>query len=278
VPIEPDSHADATLSQRIAHDLRTSIDCGDYPPGHRLPSGRALMRQYSVARQTVQNAFDLLRGEGLIITRTGAGAFVRDRPPVLRLARSRPVQGRLAQDTKVTAATTRAAVTTRTEPADEHSADALGLAPGEELLVRERVMHADGAPVHLATSRLPKKLAIGPAAAATAAAGATDAGAGDRLAELDHVATPGHVDEADHVNELDHVSGLDHLVELDHFVEYVSTRPAKPAEATSLMLASGSPVLCVTRIAFDRRGIAVELNDMVLPGERYQLVYEIPAY
>jgi GntR family transcriptional regulator len=57
----------------------------------------------------------------------------------------------------------------------------------------------------------------------------------------------------------------------------VSTRPARPAEATSLMLSSGAPVLCVTRIAFDHRGKAVELNDMVLSGERYQLVYEIPA-
>jgi GntR family transcriptional regulator len=60
-------------------------------------------------------------------------------------------------------------------------------------------------------------------------------------------------------------------------VEYVSTRPAKPAEATSLMLTSGAPVLCVTRIAFDQGGNAVELNDMVLSGERYQLVYELPA-
>jgi DNA-binding GntR family transcriptional regulator len=36
-------------------------------------------------------------------------------------------------------------------------------------------------------------------------------------------------------------------------------------------------VLCITRIAFDQLGTAVELNDMVLSGERYQLVYEIPA-
>jgi GntR family transcriptional regulator len=43
------------------------------------------------------------------------------------------------------------------------------------------------------------------------------------------------------------------------------------------MLAAGAPVLCVTRIAFDQAGTAVELNDLVLSGERHQLVYELPA-
>jgi len=261
VPIEPtvddgpDADRQKTLCQRIATDLRSSIERGDYAPGHRLPSGRALMRQYHVARQTVQNAFDLLRGEGMIVTRPGAGAFVRTRPAVLRLARNRlersarsTGRGPFVFDTQVTGFTPNVLATARTEPADEHSADALGVPQGEELLVRERVMHADGEPVQLATSRLPTKLA------GRHGIERSDTGSGGLYARLE---------EAGHV--------------LDHFVEYVSTRPARPAEATSLMLSSGAPVLCVTRIAFDSRGMAFELNDMVLSGERYQLVYEIPA-
>jgi GntR family transcriptional regulator len=244
-----------TLCQRIATDLRTSIERGDYPPGHRLPSGRTLMREYQVARQTVQNAFDLLRGEGMIVTRPGAGAFVRSRPAMVRLARNRLERsvrsaGRapFVFDAQVSGFTPSVAVTARTEPADEQSADALGVQPGEELLVRERLMHADGEPVQLATSRLPTKLTRG------TGIDRPDTGPGGIYARLE---------EAGHV--------------LDHFVEYVSTRPARPAEASSLMLSNGAPVLCVTRIAFDRLGTPVELNDMVLSGDRYQLVYEIPA-
>ena len=255
VPIQPDAPADETLCQRIANDLRTSIQCGDYPPGHRVPSSRNLMRKYGVARQTVQNAFDLLRSEGLIVTRPGAGAFVRDKPSVVRLARNRLERsarsrghGPFATDALANGFAPSVTVTTRTEPADEYSADALGLEPGEEVFVRERVMHADGEPVQLATSRLPKKLAEG------TTIGRTDTGPGGIYARLEET---GHV--------------------LDHFVEYVSTRPARPAEASSLRLMNGAPVLCVTRIAFDRAGTAVEVNDMILTGARYELVYEIPA-
>lgn len=209
------------------------------------------MRTYRVARQTVQNAFDLLRGEGMIVTKQGAGAYVRARPSVLRMARNRFQRSTLLSGDHhqpVSPKPPAADVTARTEPADEHSADALGLRPGEEVLVRERVMHADGAPVQLATSRLPMELAT------RTGIDRPDTAPGGIYARL---AEAGHA--------------------LDHFVEYVSTRPAKPAEASSLELSSGAPVLCITRIAFDRLGTAVELNDMVLSGDRYQLVYEIPA-
>ena len=39
----------------------------------------------------------------------------------------------------------------------------------------------------------------------------------------------------------------------------------------------GSSVLAVTRTAYDTDGTPVETNDMVLAGERYELVYELPA-
>jgi GntR family transcriptional regulator len=213
------------------------------------------MRKYGVARQTVQNAFDLLRSEGLIVTRPGAGTFVRDKPSVVRLARNRLERsartrghGPFTADALTNGFAPSVAVTTRTEPADEYSADALGLEHGEEVFVLERVMHADGEPVQLATSRLPKKLAAG------SDISHADTGPGGIYARLE---------EAGHI--------------LDHFVEYVSTRPARPAEASSLRIMNGAPVLCVTRVAFDRTGTAVEVNDMILSGTRYELVYEIPA-
>ena len=83
-----------TPYRRIAADLRQAIRSGEYRPGHQLPSGSVLMARYKVARQTVQNAIDVLRLEGLVVGRQGAGWFVRERPAVQRLARSRLSKGR----------------------------------------------------------------------------------------------------------------------------------------------------------------------------------------
>ena len=47
------------------------------------------MDRHSVARGTVRDAMDLLRAEGLVRTEHGRGSFVRDRPPVRRLAHDR---------------------------------------------------------------------------------------------------------------------------------------------------------------------------------------------
>ncbi|WP_132208443.1 UTRA domain-containing protein, partial [Kribbella steppae] len=49
-------------------------------------------------------------------------------------------------------------------------------------------------------------------------------------------------------------------------------------EARAMELAAGGvPVLVIRRVAYDRTGRAVEVNDMTLAGNRYELTYEIPA-
>lgn len=57
------------------------------PPGTRLPSVRALMRELGVSPVTVQHALDRLTREGLIETRPGHGTFVagaRENAPTIR--------------------------------------------------------------------------------------------------------------------------------------------------------------------------------------------------
>lgn len=251
----PSTGSEEAPYRRIAADLRAAIERGDYLPGHQLPSGSALMKQYSVARQTVQNVFDALRAEGLVTTQPGAGVFVRSQPTVARLARNRlsrsarkANQGAFLADAAASGFTPTVAVTVRFEPADDRVADALDLKPGDEVVVRERTMSADGEPVQLATSRLPRRLTSGTQVEQE------NTGAGGIYARLEEIG-----------------------VRLDHFVEQVSTRPATASEARALNLAPGTAVLRVTRVAVDKTGRPVELNDMVLVGDRYELVYELPA-
>ena len=56
--------------------IREHIRSGQLPAGARLPSERQVAAALGVARTTVTHAFDALRGEGLLVSRTGVGTFV----------------------------------------------------------------------------------------------------------------------------------------------------------------------------------------------------------
>ncbi len=64
---------------------------------------------------------------------------------------------------------------------------------------------------------------------------------------------------------------------LDRYVEYVTARLPSSDEATTLCLDYVTPILAVTRVATARSGRIAEINDMVLPADRYELMYELPA-
>jgi DNA-binding transcriptional regulator YhcF (GntR family) len=65
--------------QQVANSLRASILTRKFSPGEKLPSQQQLATHYGVARMTIQQALRLLREEGLILSRSGSGVFVRER-------------------------------------------------------------------------------------------------------------------------------------------------------------------------------------------------------
>lgn len=50
-----------------------------------------------------------------------------------------------------------------------------------------------------------------------------------------------------------------------------------PAEMTLLQLPDGVPVVTITRIAYGTDGTPLEMNDIVLPANLYELTYEWEA-
>ncbi len=64
------------MSTRLAGALRHLVRSGQLPAGARLPSERTLATALGVGRTTVGQAFDALRGEGVLVSRTGRGTFV----------------------------------------------------------------------------------------------------------------------------------------------------------------------------------------------------------
>ncbi|WP_163272083.1 FadR/GntR family transcriptional regulator [Chelativorans alearense] len=64
-----------TLVSRISNALRRDIEAGVFQPGDRLPSESELTRTHAVSRSVVREAIAILRSDGLVEARKGAGVF-----------------------------------------------------------------------------------------------------------------------------------------------------------------------------------------------------------
>jgi AcrR family transcriptional regulator len=62
--------------RRIVSDVRRRIEAGELRPGDRVPSARAITREWGVAIATATKAHAALREEGLTVARAGVGTVV----------------------------------------------------------------------------------------------------------------------------------------------------------------------------------------------------------
>lgn len=67
-----------TLVSQVSDALRKEIEGGAFQPGERLPSEAALTKVHSVSRTVIREAIAILRSDGLVETRKGAGVFALD--------------------------------------------------------------------------------------------------------------------------------------------------------------------------------------------------------
>jgi GntR family transcriptional regulator, transcriptional repressor for pyruvate dehydrogenase complex len=73
--------------EEVARELLGRIRSGEWQPDMRLPSEQSMAVQFGVSRTVIREAIARLKNEGLVTTRQGSGAFVRDwQTSSLRLA------------------------------------------------------------------------------------------------------------------------------------------------------------------------------------------------
>jgi GntR family transcriptional regulator len=84
-----DPASDRPLFRQLADQLRSEIRSGRRAGGSQLPTESEFQANYGVSRTTVRAALRLLETEGLVVTRKGFGSFVRERPPIRRVASNR---------------------------------------------------------------------------------------------------------------------------------------------------------------------------------------------
>jgi GntR family transcriptional regulator len=69
------------LYTQLADILREMITSGELQPRSPLPSESYLQQEQGIARGTVRTAIGILRDEGLVVTISGRGTFVKEPDP-----------------------------------------------------------------------------------------------------------------------------------------------------------------------------------------------------
>lgn len=239
---------------RIADDLRREIVAGTLPAGARVPSRHQLAERYEVSDRVAVQAMRLLVSEGFLESRPGSGTYVRKRPPVRRLTRSwyreqrggSPFQADMAAQDKTGDWTCRSERTTAT-PA---IADRLAINSDDDVMRSEYVFRADGEPAMLSTSHEPLDVTGHTAVVFPEEGPHAGRGAVERMAAIGW-----------------HIT---------HAAEVATARPVSAEEAESLRSPIGTVVLVVQRTYHtDER--PVETADIVIPTDRYEVMYAIPV-
>ncbi|MYR43013.1 GntR family transcriptional regulator [Streptomyces sp. SID5910] len=131
---DPLTHAPEPLYWRVAGRLLDELRRESVPPGERLPGERRLAERFGVSRETVRQALEVLRRDGLVATdRRGSHVTLPGPPAESAASLAFPVGARAAEP----CTGDRASVVWEAPP-PEHAA-ALGLAPGRPTLVHRYV-------------------------------------------------------------------------------------------------------------------------------------------
>jgi GntR family transcriptional regulator len=145
------------LPLQVRDALRARIAAGELPPGERLPAEPALAGALGVSRGVVREALKLLEQDGLVRVRHGRGHFVAALPVLVR----KPIT-QLESVTEMLQSLgyqpEGRVLAVREQPADPEVAAKLELAPGEPVVVLERLRLARGQPLIYSAEVFPRRL------------------------------------------------------------------------------------------------------------------------
>lgn len=163
-PAMLDTDNSRPLVGKVAELLRAAIKNGYLHPGDDMPSSRVIAGQLRVGLATVQDAVNLLKGEGLVVGGRGRQYRIRVQPPIRLLSAGRYAreldalhQGYIPEsafctDYGINWADYSADVTVSTRAAGDFVAQNTGW-PAAQLVVRRRLVErAEGVPVQIRTS------------------------------------------------------------------------------------------------------------------------------
>jgi GntR family transcriptional regulator len=229
---------------QVAAALREDILAGRYGPGDQLPSERELRERFKVSSNTARAAMVQLRAEGLVASHQGRGVFVTEQATLRRLSTD-ITEGRGFYTMLDRTGRAPATVTTvERGPASEEVADALGIAAGDEVVIRSRILGAEGQPpIGSAVSYFPLWVVE----------------AAPKLADPNVSGLPVWLREAFGPTYSD---------------DLVDARMPTAAERRLLEIPKGVPVLIIKGVTRDQRHRTLHFIDKVTPAGRMQYGYK----
>lgn len=144
----------------IATHFRRQITDGELNPGDAMPSYKEASEQFGVNRTTIVRAYDILKSEGLVVSRPGKGTTVAARPAIVisgvdRLDRLNRTGRRYGPGEDSTGHRVM-----RRSVHDAEVCRALELEPGEEVVIRIRTFRQDGRPTSVGVSVYPPRTVV----------------------------------------------------------------------------------------------------------------------
>ncbi len=243
------------LYERVADDLRASIERGELRPGETVPPEQELATRHGVARQTVRQALQQLTNEGLLASGRGRGRIVRSQTRLRWQLSHFEDQARHGEDADAWAHevseqghSPRQEVTVSIDMPSPVIAERLSLDPEKDLVVvRRRVRYVDDMPFQLADSYFPEVLVRG-----------------TRLMLPKDVFAPG---------------GL--LASIGHpqakLIDEIQIRMPTKEESSRLGLPAGTPIAEHMRTGYGEDKTPLRVMVTIVPGDRHTLVYELEA-
>ena len=227
---------------------------GVLPPGAKIPSRHELARQYDVSDRVAVEAVRLLAAEGFVESKSGSGSYVRQRPDRQRLTRSWYTSRKGGSPFRAGMAAVGVPGTwessTERVPMTPAIAARLGAEAGEPAMRTIYTFMADDKPVTLSVSWEPAALTSGTSIMLPEEGPHAGKGVVERMAVIGQ--------------------------RISHAEETVAARPALASEAERLGIRPGGTVLTIAR-TYRTAERPVETADIVIPVERYSLVYEVPV-
>jgi DNA-binding GntR family transcriptional regulator len=245
---------DAPAYLRIAADLRASILSGSLAPDSKLPSESQLMTQYGVSRTVAKWAVSVLKGEGLVEGRRGSGTYVRSVRRLIRQAYGRDQRTSAGPTSPFARDASRGGqdgtwrYRSWRDEADVDTARRLSIEPGDPVMSTRYVFLGDDEPIQLSYSREPLAITGGTAVEWPEAGAAVGV-----VARMDSIGW--RIDESE---------------------ERITARPATLGEAEELRLPARAALVFVIERTYYAKGVPLETADIVIPGDRYELVYRLP--
>jgi DNA-binding GntR family transcriptional regulator len=226
---------------QIARQLEDAISRGELAPGTRLDNEIELSERLAVSRPTMRKAIERLVNQGLVVRRRGIGTVVVPkavkRPMALSSLYEDLAHAGRRPRTEILAVTTRAA--------NPDVAAALSLPEGEPTLYLERLRYADDAPLAVMHNYLPSG-----------------------LVELD-----GEMLRSQGLYQILRARGIQPQVA----TQTIAARAATNHEARLLEVGRSTPMLTMTRTAFDATGRAIEYGNHAYLADRYSIEVTLVA-